>query len=1067
MASKQTKVKPKPVRFDQRLVLQRWFLSLFGVEKFEDIASGLSDPDLEGYDENNQSRFYHHLTARLFDKGNLSNEQLLRYDDNIYSHTLRISEKREERIAWKYFQYLSLLATEIYLDRWFTNRGELCVELNDFLEKFNEDLPLNDRINDFTPSGLSKLAFWSATGSGKTLLMHVHLLQYLHYLAKHKVTDDINKVLLITPNESLSQQHLEELQASNIPAELFTKSGTTDSLFGSRATNRVVEIIDIHKIKEGSKEKTVAVESFENNNLVFIDEGHRGAGGDVIKRYRDTLSEEGFAFEYSATFGQSIKAATSKKRTLLEQEYAKAILFDYSYRYFYRDGYGKDYKILNLDDDKDEQVRKLYLTASLLTFYQQIKLYGSNKKQWEQYLLAQPLWILVGGKVTAVRTVGGRQVSDVVDILLFIKYILDNRDSVTRDIHNLLSGKTGLTTSSGKDSFANNFTYLSTLKITAADVYTDILKEVFLSTGGGQLHVENLKGIDGEIGLRVGNGDYFGVINVGDDAALLKLCSDNKLMVSDRDFSQSLFHEIKSPESTVNILIGSKKFTEGWSSWRVSMMGLMNIGRSEGSEIIQLFGRGVRLKGKGMSLKRSKMLLGDTPPKFIGILETLNIFGVRADYMKTFKDYLEGEGLPGDETIEICLPVIRSFDPKKKRLKVLRINPSVSFKRDGGKVDFDLALDSRVSRVELDYYPKLQSLTGGVSDGIKQEPETGVLLPAHTAFFDYQEMYFELQKYKYEKSWYNVNISINGIKTILADTSWYRLYVPKQQLTMADYNRVLYWQEMATSLLKKYMHSLYNYRKSEWEEPYLEYQELTEDDPNFTEEYQAYVSDSETSLIEKLSSLRTLLESSKKKKAALDPAELRKSVYGGFTPFMFSEHLYQPLVHIESGSGLQINIKPVHLNEGEYRFVCDLESYYKQNTDVFRDRELYLLRNKSKEGIGFFEAGNFYPDFIMWILDGDTQHIVFIDPKGIRNMDLEKDLKLNFHSKIKEKEKQLNDTNIRLSSFIVSGTPFDSLINYQGKKKDLEDKNILFQQQGNPYIEQMFRRLMTSSDIFS
>ena len=37
-------------------------------------------------------------------------------------------------------------------------------------------------------------------------------------------------------------------------------------------------------------------------------------------------------------------------------------------------------------------------------------------------------------------------------------------------------------------------------------------------------------------------------------------------------------------------------------------MGLMNVGRSEGSEIIQLFGRGVRLKGYRYSLKRSKML---------------------------------------------------------------------------------------------------------------------------------------------------------------------------------------------------------------------------------------------------------------------------------------------------------------------------------------------------------------------------------------------------------------------------------------------------------------------------
>ena len=97
------------------------------------------------------------------------------------------------------------------------------------------------------------------------------------------------------------------------------------------------------------------------------------------------------------------------------------------------------------------------------------------------------------------------------------------------------------------------------------------------------------------------------------------------------------------------MLIGSKKFTEGWNSWRVSTMGLMNVGKSEGSEIIQLFGRGVRLKGYGMCLKRSSQLDGIPKPEHIGLLETLNIFGIRAQYMQQFKEYLEEEGLPSNE----------------------------------------------------------------------------------------------------------------------------------------------------------------------------------------------------------------------------------------------------------------------------------------------------------------------------------------------------------------------------------------------------------------------------------
>jgi hypothetical protein len=46
-----------------------------------------------------------------------------------------------------------------------------------------------------------------------------------------------------------------------------------------------------------------------------------------------------------------MKASANKD---LEQEYAKCILFDYSYKYFYSDGYGKEYRILNLEDDSNE-----------------------------------------------------------------------------------------------------------------------------------------------------------------------------------------------------------------------------------------------------------------------------------------------------------------------------------------------------------------------------------------------------------------------------------------------------------------------------------------------------------------------------------------------------------------------------------------------------------------------------------------------------------------------------------------------------------------------------------------
>ena len=86
-------------------------------------------------------------------------------------------------------------------------------------------------------------------------------------------------------------------------------------------------------------------------------------------------------------------------------------------------------------------------------------------------------------------------------------------------------------------------------------------------------------------------------------------------------------------------------------------MGLMNIGQSEGAQIIQLFGRGVRLKGYGFSLKRSSQIQEEQripAPDRIKTLETLTIFGIRANYMRQFREYLEEEGLPARRTSLYC-----------------------------------------------------------------------------------------------------------------------------------------------------------------------------------------------------------------------------------------------------------------------------------------------------------------------------------------------------------------------------------------------------------------------------
>lgn len=1045
------------VPFARKLVLNQWLLSLFNVKRFEDLAEYLRNEALEGLDENNIHYFHHALTAQFFNLTQLPTELLLEYDQNIVKHTQRLNERRithgEKPVVWKYFQYLTLLFTEIYLDRYFRDPQALLKELNAQVVLYNTDKAEPDQIAPFDETveawpQINKLAFWMATGSGKTLLMHANILQYQHALEKHGRGRELNRTLLLSPNEGLSQQHLREFQTAGIDAELFNKDGR--GLFSGRA----VEILEVTKLREDMGEKTIAIDAFEGNNLVLVDEGHRGASGGEEGAWMDArkrLCEKGFSFEYSATFGQAVKG-----KPKITELYAKSTLFDYSYRYFYGDGFGKDYQILNLDEETQQNHLELYLVACLLSFFQQQRLYREHGMTFRPFNIEKPLWIFVGGSVTA--TLATRDASDIIEILQFLaRYVKDRSASIQR-IERVLNQ--GLETATGKNLFAGRFTYINTCGLTPAQLFDETLATLFNAPGGGQLYVENLKGATGEVALRLGaENDAFGVINVGDDAKLVKLCEEKGLATGDREFTGSLFHEINNAHSTVNLLIGSKKFTEGWSSWRVSTMGLMNVGKGEGAQIIQLFGRGVRLKGYGdpWSLKRTgKVQLPDgmDRPKHIGLLETLGIFGIHADYMAQFRDFLLEEGLKvNEEHIEFLLPVIKNLGTQK--LKTIRLKKTINgvstefgdaFRKLGPVPTLTLP-DAYLQKnqVVLNWYPKIKAMksAGVVGGDGDAAPNQTHLTKKHLVFLDPDRLYFELERFKAERGWYNLNISRDEIGPLLEEQSWYQLLIPAEEMAFDSFAKVRLWEEIALSLLKKYTERYYTFRKREWEEPHLEYQDLSPNDPNLLgvgqsaedSYYRILIEQSQEEIVAKLKELEALI-----KQGTIRPWEFK-----GLKAIWFGRHLYQPLLYLDQSI---VEISPVALNKGEKQFVEDLKTFHEGAGTYLAGKELYLLRNLSKgRGVGFFEAGNFHPDFILWLLTDEKQHVIFIDPKGIRNIGLG-DPKIQFYETIKDIERRLGDPKVFLNSFIISSTPSHTMRMIWGvEKKAMNERHILFQEE--------------------
>lgn len=1019
-----------PAPLQDRLVLHHFLLAELGAETLDRLAGPLRDPDLELAEADGSSRFLHALVAHRSPSCRIDPAELAGYDLAIGAHTRAISERRSEPIRWRYFQYLMLLVTERYLDRLFGDARALLADLNRHREGFNAGLASTDRLPPYVPDDLRKLAFWSATGSGKTLLMHVNLLQYRRHLERHGRTGELNRVILLTPNEGLSHQHVVELRRSGIEAEILGR----DQL--GLWSGRPVEIIDIHKLREREGERTVAVDGFERNNLVLVDEGHRGAGGEVWMDVRDRLSAEGFSFEYSATFGQALAADTP-----LATRYAKWIAFDYSYGRFHADGYGKDFRILNLPREDDAEAREAYLAAACLSFCQQRRLFADRPAAMRRFGLQPPLWIFVGSSVraNAVRSEGGRAVSDVLDVLLTFARLLARPAQTAAVFERLLRGEAGLLDAAGEDVFRGVFPYLGELGWDGETAYREMVRRVFNAPAPGPLRAVLLRGLDGEIALQVGENAPFGIVNVGDAPRLHRLCREHPELVTDEVVaSESPFRRIESDGSPITLLIGAKRFIEGWSSWRVSSIGLMRVGRGEGPQIIQLFGRGVRLKGLDMSLRRSARV--EPPitdrPAHIGLLETLTVFGIRADYMAAFRDQLAKDGVAARRVERIGIPVRRTA-PWPDHLRTIRLPPGADFGRGQRSVPVRGG-GASAAPVTVDWYPRVQAAASdGVAEGAVATKARGRLGPAHVAFIDVEWLLRELVRFKRERGWTNLELGLDDVRDLLGRHDWYELLVPPERLALDRFERVREWREIALALLKAWCERRYARERSEWEGLRLRYAPLGEDDPNVLAEHGVLVA-AESRLARELAAFRDEVAAGR----ADGPAVER------LTALDFDRHLYRPLLTVEGASELQV--EPAPLNVGEARFVRDLREWAAAPAGrlFLADRELHLLRNLSRgRGVGFFEGGNFYPDFIVWLVERRVQRVLFVDPKGLVHLHqgLEHP-KIRFRRAIKQLETRLGDPGVVLSSFILSVTRFDDLPRWERvHKAELEREHVLFQ----------------------
>ncbi len=848
----------------------------------------------------------------------------------------------------------------------------------------------------------NKLTYWMATGSGKTIIMKANIIDYFEYL-RDKNPDEI-EVIITSPLKEL----IEQLQ--NEMGEFFANPYFRDFKFSYK-----IETTQGLISKYENESHEIVGES--QYRLLLVDEAHIGLGSkdkSAFVNLRDMLTKNAtnsFMYEYSATFYN----VTQKEQI---EDYAQRVVYEYDYGKFYNDMYGKDFKfgVVKKDEIAEDENRdiKRNLDTNLKAFNEKIEAFFAYNRDKSinrgKPFLNRPLLVMAGNTVS------------------------ENKEKKANNEEN--------------SDIAKIVDYLANLDSKIIEKYIGIF-----NANSGALHL--LKNSANKYELLMAFGEDatpFGLITVGDvgkfleNSNIAKLIENGKIISKNIKFTNEnyLFKNIDDEDSPINILIGSRKFSAGWNSFRASQICLINFGTGSGPTIIQMFGRGVRLRGLKDDGKRSEKYYvkeNDGKTEFLShskdsslskekyellkYLETLFIYSLRSTYLSKFVEedtdiYKKSITLSKEVTIleqhkEKQLPI---FYIDKRAIDIDSVVEVESLEIKESKLNIAYVLDGQKKQVTFDVPLSIDLL-------IEKESTIKYKEIAWLENFIDRAYIEKLIAKKLEQSKINIdNFDLSYIVGLLQKEHIVIKYdgvvsTPKQ------YQKLIL--KIAYTLISKIKNKItYNETKQSY------HYDKTIDKDDYIDRYDVKF------ILEKTADAKEVvkrLEADKSykmfidrvidhyyKPLAIDPHSNSQTNYETYQKCLNKKFTQNYKNILDSDDSYfkdieEVKITPDKLNADEFKFVCDLQEYIdKYNLDVV------ILRNKSKGNIGLIaDDGLFYPDFILWYTDeAKEQHIIFCDPKGIRNSETKwKVCEAPYY--VKELEKEWGDS-IKLHSFVVSNT---------------------------------------------
>ena len=928
----------------------------------------------------------------------ICNNKRVQYKESYENYDLK---SFSADIALQDYQIASLQNALIALDLY------MCYKDSDYIKTRGEKLYriYKEQYKDckLEKEEINRASFWMATGSGKSIVM-IKLLSLLGKAVREKKIPN-KPIMLLAPNDTILAQFKDNVaKYNNHNTDFITlkelreyESATQGGLFGETTVFIArSDLLDCaQNVGKDKSAKRLDYKNYCNDEgwYILLDEAHRGDSKESIRKYYineiacgDRLKDyegypKGFIFNFSATFSDELDFLTCA--------------FNYNLEKFNNDGYGKNIAVLdsNLksfskESDESERIIRIIEGFILFSAIKQSKkelLHKARDLSIANIKYHNPLIIAVSDKVN----------TQDAGIKLYFKAILQilKEDKDIQEIaKNLYEKLKNQELYFAKDVLSDEF--LEYVKNTDSK---NVRENIFYASEPS--HLECFRANDKELAFKSKNAnDPFMLLNIAEAKKWEKEHLLELGVESFKDLQKSYFKHINEGDSSINIMLGSKVFSEGWDSNRVNLIYFINIGSKNAKKyVLQTIGRGVRIEP--FANVRKRMRYCD-----IHEYSTKQILSTLACGLETLFILASD-----NEAIKYILEEIESFItqyPLKgfKKTNILSPLPTPKYKNTESK--------ERIYKIG------------------KKEEES---LRAYMQSFD--EDVLTLSKCVIHKECsYD---TLREIKDFLDDKS-------ERIIQYGDF------QEFDKNKTFSHIHRILNVRNKELKE----FVDLSDE----INHYQSFKTTLGESFANEINGIIKTLNVYKALKTREDlqkegvaeeyiPAILEseaKKQSGIVDSYTISaklrEHYYNPLIIYskndrDSGINFAIN------EESEREFLQDLEEFLQRDSKELIKYEWCfskLVENIDTIYIPYFDneaqsERKFYPDFIFWLKDKENEEykILFIDPKGLTREANARDKIQGFEAIFKDKSFSYRGKKIEIYLFYYNKTRHEGFGRYK------------------------------------